>query len=201
MAWIGGNRYLTQSEQVNNATEVYNYLSSVGYSYNSICAILGNMVIESTINPNIWQGLNEGNRSGGYGLCQWTPMTKIINFLSNYGISDWTNGSNQLFCLITNSSQWSNSGDPNAPSVRPPITWNGFKTSTLDVVTLTNYFMYYWERPSYDTSVNRIEERRQWAQYYYNYFGGTTPTPPSPPIPPTRPRRRMSIIYYMKRRL
>ena len=48
---IGVEIALTQSEQINNAKEVYNFFAQYGYTLESICAILGNMDAESTINP------------------------------------------------------------------------------------------------------------------------------------------------------
>lgn len=196
MGWIGGNRYLTQSEQDNNAREVYNYLINKSYSKNAIYAILGNMVQESNINPNLWEGLDYGNTSKGYGLCQWTPMTKLQNYLSNVGISDWENGTNQLYMLDTDSGQWGNSGNPNAPSVTPPLTWNEFKVSNLSVETLTSYFMFYWERPSYDESINKLPYRIQKALYYKDLFEGDEPIPPTPiPI-----KKHKMPLYMMLRR-
>lgn len=49
--------------------------------------MLGNMETESTINPGIWQSLNSGNASGGFGLTQWTPATKYINWANNNGLN------------------------------------------------------------------------------------------------------------------
>lgn len=193
MAWIGGNRYLTQTEQDNNAREVYNYLSSLSYSKNTIYAILGNMVQESTINPNVWESFQEGDTSVGYGLCQWTPMSNLQNYLANVGITDWQNGDNQLYMLTTDSSHWGNSGDPNAPSFTPPITWNEFKVSTLSVETLTSYFMYYWERPSYDVNINKLPYRIEKALYYQTLFGDEEPTP-------TLKRKRMPLYMMVRKR-
>ena len=195
MAWIGGNRYLTQTEQDNNAREVYNYLSSLSYSKNTIYALLGNMVQESTINPNLWESFQEGDTSVGYGLCQWTPMSKLQDYLANVGIDDWQNGVNQLYMLTTDSSQWGNSGNPNAPSVTPPITWNEFKVSNLSVETLTSYFMYYWERPSYDESINKLPYRIEKALYYKTLFESEEPTP----TPKTK-RKRMPLYMMVRKK-
>lgn len=201
MGWIGGNRYLSQTEQDNNAYLVYDYLSSIGFTHNSICAILGNMVQESTINPNIWEGLVSGDRSRGYGLCQWTPMTKLINYLANLGNPYWDNGYNQLYMLAYDNTQWGNSGNPNAPSVTPPFAWSDFKNSTLDVETLTAYFMYYWEKPSYNEEINRLPYRKNRANYYNNLFGGyTPPAPPTPPTPYPPFKRKKMPLYMMLRR-
>ena len=55
MAWIGGNRYLSSAEMQNNARIIYEYLLEKGWSVNAICAVIGNMEVESKINPNVWE--------------------------------------------------------------------------------------------------------------------------------------------------
>lgn len=178
--WIQGNRYLTESEMDSNALLVYGYLDSLGYSLNAVSAILGNMVIESNINPQLWESLDYGNFDGGYGLCQWTPATKLVDWLAGIGISDYTDGYHQLKFLDEYDGQWGNSGNPNAPGVNPPMSWDEFKVSTLAPSTLASYFMYYWERPSYDESVNKLPVRMEKADYYYQYLSGVEPPQPVP---------------------
>ena len=48
--------------------------------------MLGNMQRESTINPGLWQNMDEGNTSLGLGLVQWTPATNLINWCNNFGL-------------------------------------------------------------------------------------------------------------------
>ena len=55
MSWIAKNNYLTQSEMENNAIEFFNKMSSLGWSINAICGMLGNIQTESNINPGIWK--------------------------------------------------------------------------------------------------------------------------------------------------
>ena len=81
-----GNRYLSRSEMEDNARFIWNYLGSRGWSINAVAAMLGNMETESTINPGIWESLAAGNTSGGYGLVQWTPATKYLNWSSERGL-------------------------------------------------------------------------------------------------------------------
>lgn len=56
MSWISGNRYLTQAEMQNNADIVIAYYRSIGVNDSSIAALLGNMQLESNINPEFWEG-------------------------------------------------------------------------------------------------------------------------------------------------
>lgn len=78
-----GNRYLSDygSEMTANARYIYNYCTAKGWTKNAICAMLGNIQVESKINPGLWQGRKENNDSGGYGLTQWTSAkSKILTY-------------------------------------------------------------------------------------------------------------------------
>lgn len=90
---------LNQSEMENNAICFYTTAKSYGWSDVSIAAVLGNMEVESTINPGA-QNLSEknGDRPNDYGigLIQWTGSrhTKMFNWVaSNYKY--WYNGIGQ----------------------------------------------------------------------------------------------------------
>ena len=62
MAWtIVESRALNTQEMTGNAQEIVNIWSTQGWTRNPLCAILGNMVRESSINPGRWQGDNVGN--------------------------------------------------------------------------------------------------------------------------------------------
>ena len=80
MAWTISNNYLTESQMQGNALEVYNFFSARGWTLNAISGMLGNMERESNINPGLWQSLDYGNYSGGYGLVQWTPATNYTDW-------------------------------------------------------------------------------------------------------------------------
>ena len=80
-----GNRYLSLEEMTVNANYIYSYFSSRGWTKESISAMLGNMQRESTINPGIWQNLDEGNTSLGFGLVQWTPATNYFDWCDSMG--------------------------------------------------------------------------------------------------------------------
>ena len=67
MDYISANRYLNMDEMKVNARYISGRLLSQ-LDYNAIAGVLGNMQVESTINPGIWQNLDEGNMSGAMGL-------------------------------------------------------------------------------------------------------------------------------------
>lgn len=92
MNWQSGNYYFFNypEKMENNALLVYQGLSKHGWTMEAIAGTLGNMYYESSINPGIWQNLDYGNRSGGYGLIQWTPATKYINWAgANWESNHW----------------------------------------------------------------------------------------------------------------
>ena len=181
MAWAGGNRFLSQSEMENNAIIIWGYFKACGWTLNAVAAMLGNMQTESTINPNIWEGLNV-NTSRGYGLVQWTPATKLISWAG----ASYIQGNRQCDRILyesINGLQWFR--NPNAPIVDPPITFLEFSTSDLSVEELANYFLWYYEHPAETIQPNRATQAAAW----YEFLGGTSPEPPDPdpPDPPPYP--------------
>ena len=85
----------------NNADIIKNYFYNNGWTMNAIAAIIGNMQVESGINPGRWENDDVGNLSGGFGLVQWTPATKLRDWIdSEYGNDDYTNGDYQLDRII-----------------------------------------------------------------------------------------------------
>ena len=178
MAWAGGNRYLSQSEMENNATLIWGYFKSCGWSLNSVAAMLGNMQTESTINPNIWESLTV-NTAKGFGLVQWTPATKLISWAG----STYQQGNRQCDRILyesVNGIQWFR--NPNAPIIEPALTFAEFTISTLPVRELANYFLWYYEHPAETIQPNRATQAEQW----YEYLSGSAPDP-DPPDPPSYP--------------
>ena len=61
---------LTEEQMQQNARYIYYYFKNLGWTTEAICGVLGNMEIESGINPGKWQVWNE--ETLGYGLVQWS---------------------------------------------------------------------------------------------------------------------------------
>ena len=180
--WIAKNAYLTLSEMENNALLVWNYFGSIGWTLEAVSAMLGNMQSESTINPGIWENLTEF--SGGYGLVQWTPYKKYSEWA---GVGWENNGNKQCERIVyemENGLQWFS--NPEAPIVSPPISFEEFSISTLDVGTLANYFLWYYEHPSETIQPNRATQARKW----YEFLSGVTPTPTN--------RKKMPLWMYLR---
>lgn len=179
--WIKGNRYLTQAESDNNAYIVYSYLLGLGWSFNAICATLGNMYRESQVNPGLWE--NHPAQSGGFGLVQWTPATNFTNWADRYGYAH-DSGDAQLQWIndeTVPSGQW-------IPTVAYPVSFDDYKVSTQSVDWLTGVFQRNFER---NADYNDLVLRQQYAQYYYDLLQHYNPD--DPPYDPGRTGKKMKI--------
>ena len=183
MAWISGNRYLTQAEMENNANIVIAYYRSLGIADATISAILGNMQAESTINPAL-----EEVGGSGYGLVQWTPVSVLQNHCNTLGLSPYTSGDVQMQVIIpeiegnpasinewyTTSGFISNYYNSGATSDMIGITPQQFLSNSMGWTPdkLAIMFMAGYERPNYSPSVNHYTQRMQNAINWYTYMGG-----------------------------
>lgn len=158
------NRYLTFSEKRQNARYIWWYLSQRGWTLNAVAGMLGNIEVESSINPFIWQNLDEGNLDGGFGLVQWTPATKLTNWCSNNGLVYWEMDS-QLKRLIWEQEN-ENGQFYSADTPYAGMTFTDFKNSTKEPYSLGMIFLRCYERPADPNQPSRGEN----AQYWYNYL-------------------------------
>lgn len=170
--WASGNRWLGQSEMENNARIIDQILTSKGWSKNAIAALLGNMQVESSINPGIWEDLcqdperffEDYGRYPGLGLVQWTPYTKLL---------DWTGGSTsgdaeleRLQYEVDNELQWFR--NPQAPIPDPPMSFREWTQSTDTPGHLAYYFMWYYEHPA---DLDQ-PQRKEYAEFWFRFIGG-----------------------------
>lgn len=153
-SWYASDNYLTVNQQKFNAKAITNYfknLSNYNYSNNAICAILGNMSFESTLNPQ----LNEvGGR--GYGLAQWTPKSNLISRAKAIKqSSSYDTIYTQLSVIdyeIKNNLQW-------IKTTKYPLTFKEFIEDTShDIEYLTGAWLCNYERAA-DQSVENIKRR------------------------------------------
>lgn len=170
--WVKGNRYLTTSEMENNAYIVYSYLYNKGWSFNAICGVLGNMARESTINPALYESFIVAP-SSGYGLVQWTPATKYQNWANAHGypVDD---GNYQLQWIDEETAptgEW-------IPTSAYPMSFDEFKHSEMNIDSLTEAYCFNFER----AGVVAMDERKYWANYFYNYLKDLDPL--NPPFNP-----------------
>ena len=95
------------SDQTDNATEIWNILLSVGWTENAISAVLGNFQVESYLNPGQWEIGYNYSMSHGMGLGQWTPATKVSNYIGSNNRDAMADGSKQMMLFLSSPGQYS----------------------------------------------------------------------------------------------
>jgi hypothetical protein len=156
------NSFLSLDEMTVNAQYILDFLLTKGWTKNAICGMLGNMQSESTINFGIWEGLDNSNTSGGFGLVQWTPATKYLDWANSNGYgSDHVSGElNRILWEVANNQQWS---DPDGMS------FYDFTQSTDTPYNLAMKFISSYERPANPDQPQRGDQANYW---FTNLTGG-----------------------------
>lgn len=154
------NSYLTQSQMASNAQYILNYLRVRGWTKNAVCGMLGNMQTESTINPGLWQSFQANNMNVGFGLVQWTPASKFINWANENGLNHLNIDSQLMRILyeVENKIQWYSTSNY-------PMSFVNFTQSTQSPSYLAAAFIYNYERPA---SYSTLSTRQSQANYWYN---------------------------------
>lgn len=160
---ICSNNYLSYNDMKINAAYIYHFLIAEGWTKNAIAALLGNMQTESNINPGIWQSLKKDNMKGGFGLVQWTPATKLIDWADNKGL-DYEDIDTQLERILLEVEedylQWSkNLNDFD-------MSFKEFTKSTKNVSDLTKVFLKSYEKAGVEVSSERIEQAEKWFNWF-----------------------------------
>ena len=175
MMFISSNAYLNMDDMKVNAQYLTGRLLTLNWTYESIAATLGNMEVESTINPGIWESLNEGNMSGGYGLVQWTPASKYTDWADSRNM-EWGHPDSQIARLnyeVNNNIQW----------IHPSMSFFEYTISTLPPYDLAILFLNHYERPLNPDPENRGTK----ANFWYGFITG---------IPPTEPEEPRDMFYF-----
>ncbi len=178
------SNYLTYNQMKVNAEYIYKAFKDKGWTLNAVAGMLGNMQRESTLNPGIWQNNDVGNTTGGYGLVQWTPATKYIDWLlPGSDASTMDNNISRILYELENNLQWISTQEY-------PMSFKEFTTSKERPEDLASVFLYNYER----AGVTAENERRENALNWYLYLGGI--------IPPyeVKPHRFPWVIYANKLR-
>lgn len=163
---------LTQSQMETNAGYIFSYFTYEGWTVNAIAAMLGNMQAESTINPGRWQGDNVGS-GPAYGIVQWDPWSKYVDWCTAQGFSDPSEMDNNLARImyeLKNGGQWYATSDYD-------LSFEEFTTSTQTPEYLAAAFVKDYERPA-DQSASVLAYRGSLANAWYSYLTGQDPTPP-----------------------
>jgi LysM repeat protein len=184
LTWIHPtDTFLTQEQKLNNAQIVANHFAHTDWKPESISALCGNMSTESSLNPDMHElGYND-SPTRGYGLVQWTPMTKYTDWATASGLP-WDNGDSQLARIdyeVVNNIQWI------ARSDFGNMTFAQFRANTGNWTAdyLTEAFMRCYERPNWDAGTNSLPARQDFARVCLNGLdwsgsgGGSTPPTPN----------------------
>lgn len=176
---------LTQEQQDANALYIRDFCYQVypEWTENAIAAMCGNFAHEGVMNPSQWQyGLGVGNLDSGFGLGQWTPASKIIDFLSNAGLPNYSIPGQiaRVSWESQNNEQWITTSSY-------PLSMTEFLISEEEPSYLASAWLYDWERPADPGATEEI--RKDSADYYYELFGNN-------PIRPKREKTGLKPCFY-----
>lgn len=168
-----------------NARYIYKFFTAKGWTLNAIAGMLGNMQAES----NIIADINDKSGGGGYGLVQWTPKSKLVNWAKKNGLDHRTVDTQcrRLQWELENKEQF-------YKTKAYPMTFKEYVKSTESAEYLSKVFVYNYERPA-----NKNNPKRQtWAIEWYNKLkqGGEEPGPSPTPTPTPEPTSEPSVEYY-----
>lgn len=209
MAWNNElNIPLDDAAQKENVEMIYEKLvEGRGWTMQAVAAICGNMQVESTINPNVWQGftVHEETTSLGFGLVQWTPASKIRSWLLENGYSV-DSGDGQLERLIKEMEEGLGGQYFINSNRLYPISRTEFIHSEQEPYYLASAFMYNYERPAASSVTASEQIRRRNANYWYEYLvqlsgGEPAPETPEPPEPPQPGDMEVNLIQFLHRSL
>ena len=172
--WVELNTYFRTTDvriydpeqvQIDNMRLVLQYFLAKGWTRNCICGMLGNMMVESTVNPWLFQhsSLDWSDPaailadSGGMGLTQWTPCRKYYQWAldSNLDPESGNTMCDRIYYEYQNNLQWSldNYGQH---------TWEDFVTSTETPEILARVFLWAYERPA-DPDLAQRQANARWC--------------------------------------
>lgn len=180
--WALGN-YDSQNV-LDNATEVYNQMQAAGWTHEASIGAIANLCYESTgINAGQWEGTSPQTYYGnnqGFGIAQWTPWTKVRDFVGGQSQDKMMDGSAQVRMLLSQSGQWgtaylSTSGYSSSYDLYAPYfsTFADYSQGTASVEDMTTAYMICWEKPGFKYGHDSISQRQQYATYFDEQLGGS----------------------------
>lgn len=189
---------LSESEQLNNAQLVANHYGGVWDPF-AISALCGNMSHESWINPDVWEFGYNHSLSRGYGLVQWTPASKYIDWAVGAGL-DWPQGDSQLARIdyeVDKDIQWIANGHAvrYGRETKYDFSFADFRNNApgLNASQLAEAFMWNYEGPNYTAGSNSLAARQAFAEKCVttlNFEGG-------PITPPTDGQDTNNVVYHL----
>jgi len=124
--------------QVSNARFIHQFFRDKGWTNEAIMGMMGNIHAESGIVADI----DERGGGGGYGIVQWTPKSKLVDWAKGKGLDHRTLTAQ---CLRI---QWElENGHQFYATKSFPMNFREFTRSTKDPAHLAMAFLYNYERP------------------------------------------------------
>ena len=164
MAWISEyQRWLSESESLQNAQLVANHLIPQGWTKESVSALCGNMRHESSINPDMYEFNYDWSQDRGYGLVQWTPRSKYWDWAVARNLPP-RDGDSQLARIdyeVDQNIQW-------IPTPNYPETYAEFRSSTKSMDYLVPCFTWNYERPNAESGQQSMSDRIAFAKRCLN---------------------------------
>lgn len=159
--------------QIDNMNHIHDFFRGQGWTHNAISGMLGNLMVESTVNPWLFQNhsLDWNNPvailadNGGMGLTQWTPCRKYYQWALDENLPP-ESGQTMLDRIVyeyQNNLQWSlnNYGQH---------TWDDFIHSTETPDILADVWCWAYERPGSPD----MQQRYANAEWCYDNIKGSS---------------------------
>lgn len=156
--------------QIENMNTIHRFFRNLGWTHNAISGMLGNLMVESTVNPWMFQDRSIDwsniqailNTPGGMGLTQWTPARKYYTWAvaENKDPQDGKTMCERIRYEQLNNLQWSleNYGQH---------TWEDFVTSNEEPYILADVWCWAYERPA-DPDMQQRWANAEWcAEHIY----------------------------------
>ena len=163
----------------NNQQKAFNFFVQNGYTKEQAAGIVGNMISESSVEPGRKQGTAPGTvtkpadvlgYSGGWGIVQWTPASKMINPSRDAGVGDDVIGSLAYQLEFLHKQLLG----------KPPLSENAagdaVKAATSVDAAAVAFGGQFERFAGYENPNNpRYAERKANAEHVLNTFGGSAP--------------------------
>ena len=172
--WVELNRYFRTTDvriyqpemvQVDNMNLVYDFFTAQGWTPNAIAGMLGNMMVESSVNPWLFEhhSLDWTNPSailadsGGMGLTQWTPCRKYYQWALDENLDPQSGNTmcKRILYERQNGLQWSLDNILH-------YTWDDYVSSTETPEMLARVFLWAYERPD-DPDIEQRQSNAKWC--------------------------------------
>ena len=194
--------------QKHNATKVYNYFNSLGWSLSAIAGMLGNMQLESWLSPALIQGTHRSRLPNSASSLSDVPNNVMINFYDSYyglsnggfgvGLVQWdgytaTSPAGQKLVSFAEryNLNWYD-GDTQLFRIKREketnIQWtsytiNGIRWTWDNYPTNTQtpeVSAHVWQACYEVSATGTLPTRESNARYWYDYFYDNPPEPPTP---------------------